>query len=73
MKICISTIGKDLAADVDPRFGRAQRYIIIDTETKAFECIDNAAAMSGGGPKRDTLAVTSRKASSSDRPSTSGV
>jgi len=49
MKICISTIGKDLAADVDPRFGRAQRYIIIDTETKAFECIDNPAAMAGGG------------------------
>ena len=49
MKICISSIGQDLAASVDPRFGRAQRYIIIDTETKAFECIDNAAAMAGGG------------------------
>ncbi len=49
MKICISSTGQDLAAAVDPRFGRAQRYIIIDTETKAFECIDNAAAMAGGG------------------------
>jgi len=49
MKICISSVGNDLAAAVDPRFGRAQRYIIVDTETKAFECIDNAAAMSGGG------------------------
>lgn len=49
MKICISTTGKDLAAAVDPRFGRAQGYIIIDTETNAFECIENSAAMAGGG------------------------
>jgi predicted Fe-Mo cluster-binding NifX family protein len=49
MKICISSTGQDLAAKVDPRFGRAQRYIIIDTETKAFECVENPAAMAGGG------------------------
>jgi predicted Fe-Mo cluster-binding NifX family protein len=49
MKICISSTGQDLAAKVDPRFGRAQRYIIIDTETKEFECVENAAAMAGGG------------------------
>jgi len=49
MKICISSIGQDLAANVDPRFGRAQRYIIIDIETGEFECIDNPAAMAGGG------------------------
>ena len=49
MKLCISSTGQNLAAAVDPRFGRAQRYIIIDTETKAFECVENAAAMAGGG------------------------
>jgi predicted Fe-Mo cluster-binding NifX family protein len=49
MKICISSTGQDLAAKVDLRFGRAQRYIIIDTETKEFECVENAAAMAGGG------------------------
>jgi predicted Fe-Mo cluster-binding NifX family protein len=49
MKICISTTGSDLASSVDPLFGRAQRYIIVDTETKAFECIENPAAMAGGG------------------------
>jgi len=62
MKICISTTGKDLAASVDPRFGRAQRYIIIDTETKAFECIDNAAAMSGGGAGTKAAQVVINKA-----------
>ena len=49
MKICISSTGKDLAAAVDPRFGRAQKYVIVDTDTKAFEGIDNPAAMAGGG------------------------
>ncbi len=62
MKICISTTGKDLTASVDPRFGRAQRYIIIDTETKAFECIDNAAAMSGGGAGTKAAQVVINKA-----------
>jgi predicted Fe-Mo cluster-binding NifX family protein len=49
MKICISSLGSDLAAGIDPRFGRAQRYVIVNTETKAFECIENPAAMAGGG------------------------
>jgi predicted Fe-Mo cluster-binding NifX family protein len=49
MKVCISTTGDTMAAPLDPRFGRAQRYIIMDTETKAFECIENPAAMAGGG------------------------
>jgi predicted Fe-Mo cluster-binding NifX family protein len=49
MKLCISTTGSDLAARVDPRFGRAQGYIIIDSETKACECVQNPAAMAGGG------------------------
>jgi predicted Fe-Mo cluster-binding NifX family protein len=49
MKLCISTTGHDLAASVDPRFGRAQGYIIIDSETKAFEYVQNPAATAGGG------------------------
>jgi len=49
MKVCISSTGYDLGATVDPRFGRAQRYILLDTETKAFECVENPAAMAGGG------------------------
>jgi len=49
MKLCISSTGQNLAAAVDPRFGRAQRYIIIDSETKAFECVENPSSMAGGG------------------------
>ncbi len=44
MKIAISAEGPTLQDIVDPRFGRAAGFVIYDTETKAFEYIDNGAA-----------------------------
>lgn len=44
MKIAISAEGPTLQDVVDPRFGRAAGLVIYDTETKAFEYIDNGAA-----------------------------
>ena len=41
MKIAISATGKDLNAKVDLRFGRAQNFIIYNTEDKSFVAIDN--------------------------------
>lgn len=41
MKIAISTSGNDLSAPLDPRFGRAARFIIYETETGAFETSGN--------------------------------
>jgi predicted Fe-Mo cluster-binding NifX family protein len=49
MKIAISANGPNLEAEVDPRFGRCQYFVIADPETMAFEAIENANAMSGGG------------------------
>ena len=49
MKICITSLGKDLSSQVDPRFGRCAYFIIIDSETMELEAIDNAASASGGG------------------------
>jgi len=49
MKIAISTTGKTLDAEVDPRFGRCQYFIIADTETDGFEAIDNSSAAAAGG------------------------
>jgi len=49
MKIAISATGPTLDAEVDPRFGRCQYFIIADPETMAFETIDNASAASSGG------------------------
>ena len=51
MQICISSQGDNLEAQVDPRFGRCQYFIVVDTETFEFEAIQNpnVAAMGGAG------------------------
>ena len=49
MKIAVSATGTGLDAQVDPRFGRCQYFIIIDPDTMEFEVVANSAAMAGGG------------------------
>ena len=49
MKICVTSTGKDLNAEVDPRFGRCRYFIIVDTDTMNFEAISNESAMAYGG------------------------
>ena len=49
MKIAISSSGQDLAAQLDPRFGRCRYYLIIETDTMGFEVFDNDNAALGGG------------------------
>lgn len=41
MKIAISTSGDGLDAPVDSRFGRAPRFMIIDSVSRTFSMIDN--------------------------------
>jgi predicted Fe-Mo cluster-binding NifX family protein len=49
MKVAISSSGTDQNAQVDPRFGRCQYFIIVDTESGKTETIANAAQSAGGG------------------------
>lgn len=52
MKVAITTEGNSLEAALDPRFGRAARFLIVDTETLAFEVAENARnlnAVQGAG------------------------
>jgi predicted Fe-Mo cluster-binding NifX family protein len=42
MRIAISSQDKDLNANLDPRFGRAAYFIIVDPETMAFEVVENS-------------------------------
>jgi len=51
MKICISSEGNNLDANVDARFGRCQYFIIADTDTLDFQAIQNPniEAMGGAG------------------------
>ncbi len=41
MKIAISSSGQTADSQVDPRFGRAAFFIVVDTDTGAFEAHDN--------------------------------
>lgn len=49
MKIAVSSSGTDQSAQVDPRFGRCQYFLIIDTESGKSEAVANSAQTSGGG------------------------
>lgn len=40
-KICITSQGKDLEAEVDPKFGRASYFLIVDPGTMAVEVLEN--------------------------------
>ena len=52
MKVVVTSIGDTLEAEVDPRLGRAGKFIVYDTESKAFSVVDNSsgvAASHGAG------------------------
>ena len=52
MKIAVTAQGGELTSELDPRFGRAKWFVIVDTETGEHEAVDNSAgvnASSGAG------------------------
>lgn len=49
MKIAVTSMGDNLEAAVDPRFGRCAFFVIVDTETNEFQAIANTAANAGSG------------------------
>jgi predicted Fe-Mo cluster-binding NifX family protein len=52
MKIAVSATGKNVYADVDPRFGRARYLLIVDDKGTMCDLWDNSAsqnAMQGAG------------------------
>jgi len=49
MKIAITSKGKDLCDEVDPRFGRCKYFLFVDTDTMDFETVSNESTMASGG------------------------
>ncbi len=52
MKIAVTSKGADLDSEVDPRFGRAAFFLVVDSESMVFEALDNkenANALKGAG------------------------
>jgi len=49
MIIAISSQGKELTSEIDPRFGRCQIFIFFNSETKEFETFENQSINAGQG------------------------
>jgi len=49
MIVAVSATGKDLDSQVDPRFGRCQNFLIVNTDTMEFEAIENPNINASGG------------------------
>ena len=51
MKICVTSTGPTMDASVDPRFGRCQYFVFVDSETMEYEAMPNPSigASSGAG------------------------
>jgi predicted Fe-Mo cluster-binding NifX family protein len=59
MKLVITALGDTPESEVDPRFGRARTFILVDTETGTSRVVDNAqnlhAAQGAGIQAAQTL------------------
>ncbi len=42
MKIAVTATGRDIRSDLDPRFGRAEYFIVVDADSMAYEVVENA-------------------------------
>jgi len=60
-KICISSTGRDLNANVDPRFGRCEYFLIINSENKNYELINNESQNQMGGAGIKAAEIISKK------------
>ncbi len=49
MKIAVSSSGKHLDSQIDPRFGRCAHFVIVETDDMSFEVFDNESIALGGG------------------------
>jgi len=49
MKVIVSSIGEGLDAEMDPRFGRCQYFVLVNTETMLAETHKNPGGSASGG------------------------
>ena len=58
MKIAVTSRGAELDSEVDPRFGRARYFVIVDTDSGEAQAVDNEQnlnAAQGAGPQAAQL------------------
>ena len=42
MKVAVTSTGPDLSSDLDPRFGRAAYFLVVETDNMEFKVVENA-------------------------------
>lgn len=62
--ICVTAAGKDLDAEIDPRFGRSSYLLFINTGTGSFEALENPAGRAGQGAGIQTAQIVADKGAS---------
>ena len=57
MKVCVTSQDNNLDSKVDPRFGRCQYFIVVETDSLEFEVVQNSnvEAMGGAGVQSGQL------------------
>jgi len=61
MKVAVSSTGNSLDSQVDPRFGRCQVILVVDTETLKMEALSNASIRVAHGAGVGTAQVVASK------------
>jgi len=61
MRIAISAAAPGLDAEIEPRFGRCQHFVIVDPESMEFETLENSSAMAAGGAGISTAQMIAEK------------
>ena len=49
MKVAVTSAGRNLDAQVDPRFGRCKYFMFIQLDEMSFEAVENPSVGLGGG------------------------
>ena len=49
MKVCVTAAAEGLDSPIDPRFGRAPFFVVVDLESSAVESFQNTSAEARGG------------------------
>jgi len=49
MKVAVTSAGEGLDAEVDPRFGRCNQFVVVDIDEMKAESFPNESALATGG------------------------
>jgi len=59
LKVVVTSSGESMESEVDPRFGRAVRFVVVDTESGEMSSVDNSkgvhAAQGAGVQAAETV------------------